>query len=166
MERLVVLRPEHADLSREFSSSFVLRDLPVVKHKHLVSVRTQGRAGKERATLNQARLVESVGNGAGQSDKVILLGGWLGCQGHHQLRHRHAALRSKDRVDGYRHEPVCFVTNNEINIGQQNIIAMRRPVADSAPNPARKSCISQEEIRRRRTKIDANAIKIRNQDLG
>jgi hypothetical protein len=27
MERLVVLRPEHADLSREFSSSFVLRDL-------------------------------------------------------------------------------------------------------------------------------------------
>jgi hypothetical protein len=27
MERLVVLRPEHADLSREFSSSFPLRGL-------------------------------------------------------------------------------------------------------------------------------------------
>jgi hypothetical protein len=27
MEPLVVLRPEHSDLSREFSSSFVLRDL-------------------------------------------------------------------------------------------------------------------------------------------
>ena len=129
-------------------------------------MRSQAGTGKKRATLNQAGLVEGVGNGTGQSDKVVLLRGDLGGQSHHQLRHRHAALRRKNRVDRQRYDPVGLVPHNEINIGQQHIIVMGRPHADFPPDPIGKSRIGQKEIRRRSTKIDAYAVKIRDQDLG